>query len=102
VAVVALLRLVRRVWEWDRTLLVVTEGELVVRRGGVRRSEQIVPLAGVVRLRVRRTVVGRLLGYGTIEVAGPGRASRLRFVPRPDEVSAVISAYAGRHREHLG
>ena len=79
-AVWALVRLVRSVWDWDRTMLLVSEDELVIQRGGLRRS-----------------LLGRLLGYGTIELAGPHRGSRLRFVPRPDEVSAVISTYAGRH-----
>jgi membrane protein YdbS with pleckstrin-like domain len=95
-AVVAVLRFVRRVWEWDRTLLVVTPEHLAVYRSGVRRTEQIVPLSVVSRLHVRRTLPGRLLGYGTIEVSGRGHGTRLRYVPDPDEVSAVISAYAGR------
>jgi hypothetical protein len=101
-ALAALGRLVRRVWEWDRTVLVVTDDRVVIRRSGLRRSEHIVPLASVHRLRVRRSLAGRALGYGTIEIAGPGRGSRLAFVPRPDDVSAVISTYAGRHRERIG
>jgi membrane protein YdbS with pleckstrin-like domain len=96
-AVWTLIRLVRSVWDWDRTLLLISEDELVIQRRGVRRSESIVPLRAVHRLRVRRSIFGRLLGYGTIELAGATRGSRLKFVPRPDEVSAVISAYAGRH-----
>jgi uncharacterized membrane protein YdbT with pleckstrin-like domain len=96
-AIWRLIRLVRSVWDWDRTLLLISEDELVIQRRGVRRSESIVPLRAIHRLRVRRSIFGRLLGYGTIELAGPAKGSRLRFVPRPDEVSAVISAYAGRH-----
>jgi hypothetical protein len=95
-AVVAVLRLVRRVWEWDRTVLVVTPEHLAIYRSGVGRTQQIVPLSVVSRLQVRRTLPGRLLGYGTIEVSGRGRGTRLRYVPDPDEVTAVISAYAGR------
>ena len=96
-AIWTLIRLVRSVWDWDRTLLLISEEELVIQRRGVRRSESIVPLRAIHRLRVRRSVFGRVLGYGTIELAGPVKGSRLRFVPRPEEVSAVISAYAGRH-----
>jgi membrane protein YdbS with pleckstrin-like domain len=96
-AIWALVRLVRSVWDWDRTMLLVSEEELVILRGGLRRSESIVPLRAIHRLRVRRSLLGRLLGYGTIELAGANRGSRLKFVPRPDEVSAVISTYAGRH-----
>jgi membrane protein YdbS with pleckstrin-like domain len=97
-AVLAIVGLLRRVWEWDRTLLVVDAERVVVVHGGIRRSEQIVPLAGVQRLRVRRTIGGRLLGYGTIELAGSGRGSRLAYVPEPDAVSEVIGLYAGRRR----
>ena len=96
-AIWALIRLVRSVWDWDRTLLLVSEDEIVIQRRGVRRSESIVPLRAIHRLRVRRSLLGRLLGYGTIELAGARKGSRLRFVPQPDEVSAVISTYAGRH-----
>jgi membrane protein YdbS with pleckstrin-like domain len=96
-AIWTLIRLVRSVWDWDRTLLLISEDELVIQRRGMRRSESIVPLRAIHRLRVRRSLLGRVFGYGTIELAGPAKGSRLRFVPRPDEVSAVISAYAGRH-----
>jgi membrane protein YdbS with pleckstrin-like domain len=100
-AIVALARLVREVWAWDRTMLLVSEDELVIRRGAIRQTESIVPLRAIHRLRVRRSLLGRLLGYGTIELAGPTTGSRLKYVPRPDEVSAVISTYAGRH-DHVG
>ena len=83
-AIWALVRLVREVWAWDRTMLLVSE-------------EEIVTLRAIHRLRVRRSLFGRLLGYGTIELAGANKGSRLKFVPQPDEVSAVISTYAGRH-----
>lgn len=96
-AILALWRLVRSVWEWDRTLLLISQEELVILRTGVRRSESIVPLRAIHRLRVRRSLPGRLLGYGTIELAGANRGSRLKYVPAPEKVSAVISAYAGRH-----
>ena len=96
-AIFALVRLVREVWAWDRTMLLVSEDELVIRRGGFRRSESIVPLRAIHRLRVRRSLLGRLLGYGTIELAGARKGSRLKYVPQPEEVSAVISTYAGRH-----
>ena len=78
-------------------MLLVSEDELVIRRGGFRKSESIVPLRAIQRLRVRRSLLGRLLGYGTIELAGARKGSRLKYVPQPEEVSAVISTYAGRH-----
>ena len=94
-AIWALARLVRSVWDWDRTMLLVSEDELVIQRAGLRRSESIVPLRAIHRLRVRRSLLGRLLGYGTIELAGASRGSRLRFVPRPEHLNSFGVAHGG-------
>jgi uncharacterized membrane protein YdbT with pleckstrin-like domain len=95
--VVAMLtRLVRRVWEWDRTVVAVTEEQLVVVRGAVYRSTETVPLAAVEHLRVRQTFMGRLLGYGTIQLSSGRRKNGLAFVPRPERFTALIAGHAGR------
>jgi hypothetical protein len=53
---------------WDRTHLVVTGSSLVVEHGFLRRSSASVSLTGTV-FEVKRTLLGRVLGYGTV-VAG--------------------------------
>jgi uncharacterized membrane protein YdbT with pleckstrin-like domain len=63
-AVVAVLAVTR----WERTHLFVTESALVVERGFLRRSSATVALNGPV-FEVERSLLGRILGYGTI-VAG--------------------------------
>ncbi|MDQ3859020.1 MAG: PH domain-containing protein [Actinomycetota bacterium] len=58
----------RAVLAWERTTLVLTDRELVVLSGVIRRRSAAVRLAGT-SLEVDQTVLGRLLGYGTL-VAG--------------------------------
>jgi len=101
-AAAAVIRLVRRVWVWDRTLIAVTARELSVERRGLARTLHVVPLASVERLEVRQGAIGRVLGYGTIEIATRGRGRRLRFVPGPRDVGAQISARAGRAPDDPG
>ena len=91
-----LARLVRRVWEWDRTELAVTEQQLVVVRGAAHRSTETVPLGAVEHLHVRQTMPGRVFGYGTIHLTSGRRKNGLAYVPRPERVSALISGQAGR------
>ena len=81
--VASLSRLVRRVWDWDRTVVAVTEEQLVVVRGAVFRSTETVPLASIEHLRLRQTFMGRLLGYGTIQLSSGRREDGLAFVPLP-------------------
>lgn len=61
-AVVAVMR-------WDRTHLLLTPDSLVVVHGVLRRASASVTLEPGKAVEVERTLLGRLLGYGTI-VAG--------------------------------
>ena len=93
---VAVVRLALRVWEWDRTVLAVTDEQVLVVRGLLRRQTHSVPLASVERLRVRQGAAGRLLGYGTIVLENELRRSRLAYVPQAERVSALIAGRVGR------
>jgi uncharacterized membrane protein YdbT with pleckstrin-like domain len=70
VAVMAVLR-------WDRTHLAVTGSALVVEHGVLSRRTASISLNGTV-FEVERTLLGRILGYGTI-VAGE---LEMDYVPR--------------------
>jgi len=94
-AAVTVARLALRVWEWDRTLLAVTDQQILVVKSAVRRETRSVPLRSVERLAVTQGLAGRLLGYGSIVVENSGRRSRLAYVPHPERVSALIAAHAG-------
>jgi uncharacterized membrane protein YdbT with pleckstrin-like domain len=67
---------------WDRTHLSVSGNTLVVEHGFLRRRSASVSLTGTV-FEVERTLLGRILGYGTV-IAGeleidcvPRRLTRL-------------------------
>jgi hypothetical protein len=95
---------VRAAWEWESTRLVVTTEKLYVTYGFWRRRAAGVHLARARTLEVEQTLLGRLLGYGTLVagelevdyVAGPWRvwkaAGGVEELPlrrqRPDEDAA--------------
>jgi uncharacterized membrane protein YdbT with pleckstrin-like domain len=76
---------------WDRTQVVLTRDELVVVHGVVRRSQASVRLSRVGPVEVEQSLLGRLLGYGTI-VAGD---LEIDYVPKPKRVSSAIGRLAG-------
>ena len=70
------------VFRWDRTHLFMTESALVVEYGFLRRTSATISRSGTV-FEVERSLLGRILGYGTV-VAGeleidcvPRRLTRL-------------------------
>ena len=75
-AVAALIAVVA-VTRWDRTHLFVTGNALVVEHGLVNRRTASISLNGTV-FEVERTLLGRILGYGTV-VAGE---LEMDYVPR--------------------
>jgi hypothetical protein len=59
----------RAAWSWERTHVVVTTEKLYVAYGFVRRRAAGVRLARTRTIEVEQTLLGRLLGYGTL-IAG--------------------------------
>ena len=74
---VATLLSLRAVWRWERTRVLLTDEQLALVRGTVRRRTAAVHLDRVGAVEVDQSLVGRLLGYGTL-VAGP---LRITYVP---------------------
>lgn len=79
------------VLRWDRTHVVVTTDRLFVRHGVLRKRAAAVRLTKVATVELEESVLGRLLGYGTL-VAGD---LEIDCVPRAREVSAVVQRLAG-------
>jgi len=75
------------VWRWDHTRVVLTADKLFVVHGTVRRRAAAVHLAKVQTVEIEQSVVGRLLGYGTI-VAGDLEIS---CVASPAEVHGLLN-----------
>jgi hypothetical protein len=94
----------RRLAAWPVTYLVVTNGRLMLIGGLVRRTAAAMPLHRVTGLTLQRTVLGRLLGYGTLIVVSPGPRQALRkvrYVPYPEQLYLQISDLL-RSEEQVG
>jgi membrane protein YdbS with pleckstrin-like domain len=79
------------VWRWDRTHIVLTTEQLSVLHGVVRRRAAAVLLARVGAVEIEQSLLGRLLGYGTI-VAGD---LEIRCVARPRELCGLVQRLSG-------
>jgi uncharacterized membrane protein YdbT with pleckstrin-like domain len=81
------LRFVYKVWEWHTNRVVVTDHRFVEVSGIVTRKVASMPITKVTDMTYRRTLPGRLLGYGDLilETAGQDQAfSRIDHLPHPD------------------
>lgn len=87
VAVAALLAL-RAVWRWERTHVIMTDDQLALVRGTLRRRTAAVRLERVGAVEVEQSLAGRLLGYGTL-IAGP---LEITFVPQPRSAYGVVES----------
>jgi membrane protein YdbS with pleckstrin-like domain len=88
--VAAVLALVS-VWRWDRTHVVVTTEKLFIVHGVVRTQAAAVRLAKVSTVEFDQSLLGRLLGYGTV-VAGD---LEIACVPHPREFCGLVQRLAG-------
>ena len=88
--VAAVLALVA-VWRWDRTRVVVTSEKLFIVHGVVRKQAAAVRLAKVGTVELDQSLLGRLLGYGTI-VAGD---LEIACVPHPLELCGLVQRLSG-------
>jgi len=89
-AVLAALLAVAAVWRWERTRVVITSEKLFVVHGILRRRAAAVRLGRVGAIEVEQTLLGRMLGYGTI-VAGE---LEIRYVPAPRQVYGLVERLA--------
>jgi uncharacterized membrane protein YdbT with pleckstrin-like domain len=76
----------RAVWKWERTHVIVTDERLALVRGTLRRRTASVRLERVGAVEVDQTLVGRVLGYGTL-IAGP---LEITYVPQPRSVYGLV------------
>lgn len=74
------------VWRWERTRLVVTTEKLALVHGTLRRRTASVRLSRLDTVEVDQSLLGRLLGYGTL-VAGE---LEIPYVPEPARVYRLV------------
>jgi membrane protein YdbS with pleckstrin-like domain len=94
VALFILLRFTYYLVEWWVERIVVTDKRFMITRGIFTTNIAMMPVSKVTDLTYQRTMLGRMLGYGTLVVESAGQIqalNRIEFVPRPEEVFDAIS-----------
>ncbi len=98
-----LLDFIRRVAAWPVTYFVVTNERMLFIRGLFFRTVTAMPLDKAMSLKLRRTILGRLLGYGSLIVGLPGPApgrpqGQIPALPRTALPGDIRPALAGPER----
>jgi uncharacterized membrane protein YdbT with pleckstrin-like domain len=78
----------RAVWRWERTHVIMTDDQLALVRGTLRRRTAAVRLERVGAVEVDQSLAGRLLGYGTL-IAGP---LQITYVPQSRSVHGLVES----------
>lgn len=93
-------RLLVRFFEWSDEYFAVTKVRVMLVTGLIAKRVDMMPLSKITDLTVNRSVLGRMLGYGTLvlESAGQDQAlSKVEYVPEPEAIYLEISAAAFGH-----
>ena len=93
-ALFALLRFTFYLVEWWVERIVVTDKRFMLTTGIFTTKVAMMPVSKITDMTYERSLLGRMLGYGTmiLESAGQIQAlNRIEFLPRPEEVFDAIS-----------
>lgn len=88
------LRLGWAVWQWWVDRIIVTDQRVFEVSGVLTRKVASMPIGGVIDMTYRRTIMGRLLGYGdlVLESAGQDQAlSSIEKLPKPDDFYRTVT-----------
>ncbi len=94
IALFFILRLAWRIWEWRAMRFVVTDRRVFEVSGVLTRKVASMPLAKMTDVTYRRSVLGRLLGFGELIVETAGQEQslyRLDHLPHPDDFYRMIT-----------
>lgn len=86
-----------KTFEWSDEYFAVTSVRVLLVHGLAVRRVDMMPLKKITDLTLNRSLLGRMLGYGTVvlESAGQDQAlSTVEYVPEPEAVYLEISAVA--------
>ena len=94
IALLFVLRLLWRIWEWRADRVVVTDRRIFEVSGLLSRKVASMPLAKMTDITYHRSLLGRILGFGEliVETAGQEQAlHRLDHLPKPDDFYQTIT-----------
>jgi membrane protein YdbS with pleckstrin-like domain len=89
--------LAARIYIWSGDFFVVTDYRVMVITGLINRRVLMMPLGKIVDIKLERTPIGRMMGYGTIILESPGQVQALQnvdFMPYPEQMYLEISSLA--------
>ncbi len=93
-ALVAVLRFTVLTILWWIERIVITDKRVMLAQGIITHNVGMMPLGKVTDLTFRRSLSGRLFGYGTIVVESAGQIqalNRIDYLPRPEEIYEALS-----------
>jgi uncharacterized membrane protein YdbT with pleckstrin-like domain len=93
-ALVGVLRFTVLTILWWIERIVITDKRVMLAQGIITHNVGMMPLGKVTDLTFRRTLSGRLFGYGTIVVESAGQIQALNkidYLPRPEEIYEALS-----------
>ncbi len=91
----------RRVAGWPVTYFVVTNERMLLIRGSLSRTVATMPLEKATDLTLQRTILGRLLGYGSLSVVSPARRQafrKVRHLPYPEQLYLEVAGLLSPHQ----
>jgi uncharacterized membrane protein YdbT with pleckstrin-like domain len=94
VALVVVLRFTVLTILWWIERIVITDKRVMLAQGIITHNVGMMPLSKVTDLTFRRTLGGRMFGYGTIVVESAGQIQALNeidYLPRPEEIYEALS-----------
>ena len=100
IAIFFVLRLVWKVVMWWYDRIVVTDQRIVEVSGVLTRKVASMPLEKVTDMTYRRSIGGRLFGYGDLllETAGQKQAmDEIVYLPKPDDFYRTVTSLASAH-----
>ena len=89
------LRLAWRVWEWWADRIVVTDERIFEVSGVLTRRVASMPVSRVTDMTYKRTIGGRILGYGEVIVESAGQEqglSAIDHIPQPDHFYRTVTS----------
>jgi uncharacterized membrane protein YdbT with pleckstrin-like domain len=93
-ALAAVLRFTLLTILWWTERIVITDKRVMLAQGVITHNVGMMPLSKVTDLTFRRSLGGRLLGYGTLIVESAGQIqalNKIKYMPRPEEIYEALS-----------
>jgi uncharacterized membrane protein YdbT with pleckstrin-like domain len=100
IAALALIWLIA-VWiSWQSIIYTLTDQRIMIQTGVFSRQEKIIPIDRVQDCSTRQSLVGRVFGYGRVEVdaAGAQGAEVLQYLPKPGEFRDQVFVMSEKRR----